>query len=187
MCHDLPQEKPVTRWKTFNEMRLEALCFKSENFPDTWWNVLQSVSFPKQKCIHSGFQKFCHKKNTLLVIYCILPCVEKRSLSASCFTSFLDKTELRRPKAYPLIYRKSPCNCLWKADPWQIQLRSWFCSEIYKVCSHWLLKTLGNEFLEQRKGTGARILGWERKKKTAELINSQRPETRCFTMLYINF
>lgn len=34
ICHNLPKEKTVTIWKTFKEVDLEALFFKSKKFPD---------------------------------------------------------------------------------------------------------------------------------------------------------
>lgn len=79
----------------------------------------------------------------------------------------------RKANTSTLIYRKKLV---------QLPMQDWSLKNLtgelillnMEVHSNWFLKTLGNEFLEQRKGTRARVLGWEREKTTAELINSPR-------------
>ena len=133
ICHDLPKEKSINRrylkgwvWKNYiSKVRI------SEILDSMFCKV---VSFPKLKFINFCFQNISHKKSTTLVIYCVHPSMEKQSPSASCFTSSLDKIELRKPNVYTLIYRKAGAITY---ERWTPEKSNWGVDSVLKYVSPW--------------------------------------------------
>lgn len=126
ICRNLPKKRQYLHRRYLNGSG--SSVFQKWKLPRHLIKYVAESPSSNWKFINLCFQNFSHKKST----YCsVLPSVEKYSLSTSCFNSFPDKTELRKPNAYILIYRKSWCNCLWKNDPWKVKVRNWFHSEIF--------------------------------------------------------
>lgn len=128
ICHNLPRKRQYLYRRHLNGSG--SSVFQKWKLPRYLIKYFAESPSPNWKFINLCFQNLSHKKSTYF-LYSVLLSVEKYSLSTSCFNSFPDKTELRKPNAYTSIHRKSWCNCLWKNDPWKVKVRNWFHSEIF--------------------------------------------------------